>query len=124
MTLKFWKTTSGRSPVEEFIDKLRDAHAQQAIYDKLDFIESSEQKELMASGTLDPVGGYKPLLETRIRRGKAQYRLLSVVKDTVCWVLHVFSKKSRKILPQDLDTAMKRAKSAANIKEINTYGAN
>ena len=114
MTLRFWKTSSGRSPVEEFITKLRDAGVQQAIYDMLELIETSDQKDLMASGTLDPVAGYKPLLETRIRRGKSRYRLLSVTMEAICWALHMFPKKSQKIPPKELDTAMKRAKTVIN----------
>jgi len=114
MRLKFWKTSSGRSPVEDFISKLKDASAQQVIYDMLEFIESNEEKYLMASGTFDPVAGYKPLLETRMRRGKRRYRLLSITTEAICWALHIFPKKTPKIPSWELETAMKRAKTIIN----------
>ena len=114
MRLKFWKTSSDRSPVVDFISKLKDAKAQQAIYDRLEFIESNEEEHLKASGTLDPVAGYKPLLETRMRRGTKRYRLLSITAEAICWALHIFPKKTPKIPSRELETAMKRAKTIIN----------
>ena len=106
MIVAFYQTSSGRSPVEEFIAELPKA-------DRARFTDVFEGVEKYGLGC--------PRVQFRQLRGKlweikfsavgGGYRIAYVVVEgqTMVW-LHAFKKKTQKTLTDDLELAEKRMK--------------
>lgn len=107
MTVDFWENPSGRSPVEEFIESLP-LKAQKKIVKILELLEKHDTK-LMFSGYMKKLKGYD-LYELRIVFSKVYYRILFVIIDSACILLHAFTKKSDDTPVREIETALARAK--------------
>lgn len=102
--IEYYKTTSGSSPIDEFIDSLT-SKAQIKVSDTLDLLKELEltlglphAKKL--TGT--------PLWELRIL-GQDSIRILYITKAVkVFLLLHGFQKKKQKTDKKEIDTALKR----------------
>ncbi len=104
-TIEFYRTVSGASPVEEFLDSLSDQHAQKVAWvlrlvERLDRVPEQYLKKLV---------GTDELWEIRIQTGGRNYRLLGFFHGSVLLVLtNGFAKKQQKTPRRELDLGAKR----------------
>jgi len=103
--IKFYRTQSGKSPVEEFLDTLKPKHAKKVTW-TLRLIEDMEQV---------PVQYFKKLKNTddiwevRARIGSHSFRLLGFITGNEFVVLtNGFKKKSQKTPKQEIELAEQR----------------
>ncbi len=106
MIIYFYKTKTGRSPIEAYLDRLPER-------DKARFMEAIEEIEqnglLAARVIFKPIDG--KLWEIKLRSYSGGYRVFYVMvsKEAMTW-LHVFTKKSRKTPKQEIQIARSRMK--------------
>ena len=106
-TIEFYRTETGRSPVEEFLDSLPDKHAQKVtwvlrIVERLDIVPKQYLKKLVDT---------EDLWEIRAISGGNNYRFLGFYYETKLLVLtNGFSKKQQKIPEKEIDLARRRRK--------------
>lgn len=104
-TIEFYETSSGRSPVEEFLDSLSDPQARKVAWvlrlvERLDAVPLQYFKKL--TGTHD-------IWEVRIQLGGNIFRLLGFLPHASVVVLtHGFAKKSRKTPIHEIELAEQR----------------
>ena len=103
--IKFYRTPSGKSPVEEFLDSLKPKHAKKVTW-TLRFIEDMDQV---------PVRYFKKLKNTddiwevRARIGSHSFRLLGFITgDEFVVLTNGFKKKSQKTPKQEIELAEQR----------------
>jgi len=103
--IKFYRTQSGKSPVEEFLDTLKPKHAKKVTW-TLRLIEDMDQV---------PVQYFKKLKNTddiwevRARIGSHSFRLLGFITGNEFVVLtNGFKKKSQKTPKQEIELAEQR----------------
>lgn len=104
----FYKDSSGKSPIEEFLDELEKKNT--ALYDKtlkgLEKLKSSAYHREPLSKHLE-----RGLWELRIRLGNNIVRIIYTFdKGQIIILLHAFVKKQQKTPTQDLEMARKRLK--------------
>ena len=106
MQVFFFKTKSGNSPIEKYIDKLPEED--QARF--LEVVDEIEREGLEACRVIfKPIEG--KLWEIKFRAGTSGYRVFYVLitKDEMVW-LHVIKKKTQKTPKKELKTARQRMK--------------
>ncbi|MFA5360256.1 MAG: type II toxin-antitoxin system RelE/ParE family toxin [Patescibacteria group bacterium] len=104
MEVKFFKQLNGCSPVKDFIindlqpsDQKRVKSAIRRVYE-----QSHGLNNLFKAG-------YVKKLEKDIYELKPdRLRILFTIKDEICWLLHIFFKKSKKTPIKELDVARQR----------------
>lgn len=106
MEIKYFRSASGRKPVEEKILSLSEKVVFK-VAETLDLIRVYGPLQLFKSGELKKIKPYD-LLELKIRG--LQYRILCIINSSKFWLLHIFLKKRRKIEPRHIKTALKRAR--------------
>ena len=105
--IKFYKTKSGNSPVEQFIDSLKSKQAQKVIWvlrliEELKFVPAKYFKKLINT---------ENLWEIRINFGNDTFRLIGFFENnTIVVLVHGLSKKSQKLSKQDIALAHERKK--------------
>lgn len=103
--ISFYRTGSGRCPVEEFLDSLTAKQATKVTWtlgliEELEFIPQQYFKKL--TGTDD-------IWEARVNVGRDTFRLLSFFDGPRLVVLnHAFAKQTRKIPKSDIRLAEQR----------------
>ena len=103
--IRFYRTESGKCPVEQFIDSLRGKQAQKvtwvlSLIEELDSIPSRYFKKLVNT---------EDLWEARIDFGRDTVRLLGFFDGNLIVVLvHGFAKKSQKLPKQAIALAHER----------------
>ena len=108
MKVKFYKTSSGKSPVFDFISALPDG-----IRD--DFFDATQrlaEGDSLAMPVSKSLGSIHPgLNELRFRDRSGAYRVIYYIKkkDGI-YMLHAFKKKTQKTPQKELRTALKRLK--------------
>ncbi len=112
-TVKFYKTSSGKCPAQEFLDSLSGKVAQKVVWvlkllEDLDIIPVTYFKKL--SGTED-------IWECRIQHGSDIYRVFCFFDSHATVVLtHGFKKKSMKTPRQEIERAESYKKDYFNRK--------
>lgn len=102
--IEYYKTTSGKSPVKEFIDKL-EIKAQTKISDTFDLLKEFGVNVSLPH-TKKVVG--TPLWELRIV-GQDSIRIFYITQTgKIFLMLHGFQKKKQKTDKKEIDTALKR----------------
>lgn len=106
MRVLFYLTSSGRSPIREFINELEEA-TQLEIIDALSLLESGQKLEMPLSRNLSSI---KPgLHELRFRNRAGQVRLVYYVKKTdAIYLVHAFHKKTQTLLQKEVEIILKR----------------
>lgn len=104
MVVKFWTSSSTRNYVGEFIEGLP-VMAQKKIIRQLELLEKYGRNFI----DMKKLKGYD-LCEITINFNNIGYRILCVIKNAVCWLLHIFVKKSNETPQREINTALKRAK--------------
>ena len=101
----FYKTQSGASPIEDFIDDLNARQAQKVTW-VLRLIEELDQ---IPKQYFKKLSGTDNIWEVRVKDGKEIFRLLGFWKDSKFIILvHAFKKKSQQIKKSDLKLAERR----------------
>lgn len=104
MQVVFWTTVRGDSPITEFIDSV-------PVKSKKKIVRTLELIEKHGLGFVKCCTKLKDgIYELKIRFDKVFYRLLIFFERGVCFVLHIFKKKSNKIQSRELETALARSK--------------
>jgi len=104
-TIEFYRTASGSSPVEDFLDGLADQHAQKVVWvlrlvERLDRVPEQYLKKLV---------GTDQIWEVRIQIGGKSYRLLGFFDGPVLLILTSgFAKKRRKTPHKEIELAQRR----------------
>ncbi|MBB4634302.1 type II toxin-antitoxin system RelE/ParE family toxin [Longimicrobium terrae] len=112
----FYRTPSGRSPVQDFLDDLS-PDAADRIGDTLQAIATSDQ---ISAQVLKKLAGTDGLWELRIRHDGSAFRLLSFWDGTrIIVLLSAFSKKSEKTPVLEIQVAQRRRRDYVNRKGHN-----
>lgn len=109
MEIEFWETSSGRSPVAEFITDLP-IKTKKKVIQAIDNVETYGTKLVHEGKLLIKLVGYD-LYELRIQINKIFYRILLVFINTTAWLLNAFKKKSNNTPQREINTALKRYQS-------------
>lgn len=105
-TVSFYETTTGRKPVEDFLDSLNGKQAQKVVWvlkliEELDVVPQQYFKKLINTNDL---------WEVRVQSGGDIFRLLGFFDGTGHLVVltNGFAKKSQKTPPQEIRLAEQR----------------
>lgn len=108
MTIETWESASGRDYVKEEIWSLPPKPKKKVI--KMLYLFKKYGPEFMKrAGYLKKLTGYA-MYELVIDFNKICYRIFCVIRETACWLLHFFIKKSPSTPPREIKTALARAK--------------
>jgi len=114
MEIRYWCSSSGRSYVGKFIDK-QTAMTQKVIIADLKLMSQYGYDATMRAHHCDVkvLQGNKmrerKIHELIVRQAKVSFRIFFVMRDSVCWLLHIFKKESNRTPPKELEIAYKRA---------------
>ena len=101
----FYRTPSGRSPIEDFLDTLPSKHARKVAW----VLSLVEDLELVPTQYFQKMRGTEDLWEVRVRAGSDIYRLLGFFDGPRLVVLaHAFQKKTQKTPLQAIRLAAER----------------
>lgn len=104
-TVDYFTTSSGRSPVEEFLDSLTDQQAKKVVWvlrliERLDIVPTQYFKKLV---------GTENIWEVRVQFGGNIFRLLGFFeRENHVILTHGFVKKTQKTPPQDIELTQQR----------------
>lgn len=110
MNVELLIMADGNCPVCDFLKNLEDKKAHKRISKDLDRIEKFSVHELRQAELLTKMPGYENynLFEYKKEFRRIQYRILCCIKDSTCYLVHGFTKKSGKTPLSDLRTATQR----------------
>jgi len=104
-TIIFYRTESGISPIEEFLDALPGKDAQKVVW----VLKIVEELDIVPKQYFKKLTGTDDIWEIRVQsRGKI-YRILCFIDDGKAIILtNAFIKKSKKILKKEIQIAENR----------------
>lgn len=106
MRVRYYKTPSGRSPVEEFLLGLPEA-TRLEIFDAVAILQSGSTLSMPLSRNLS--GIRFGLHELRVRDRRGQVRVFYYLKrGDAIYLVHAFSKKTQQIPQKELGIVLKR----------------
>jgi len=101
----FFRTVSGKCPVEDFLDSLSGKQAQKVTW----VLRIIEELDSVPAQYLKKLPGTDDLWEVRVQVSRAQFRLLGFLDgDGNLVLLHAFTKKTAKIPRKEIMLAEKR----------------
>ena len=104
-TIEFYRTQTGDSPVEDFLDSLTGKQAQKVLW----VLRLIEELERVPSQYFKKLVNTDDIWEVRIQFGTNIFRILGFFAEpTVLLLTNGFAKKSQKTPPQEIATAEKR----------------
>ena len=104
-TIRFYRTRSGRCPVDAFLDGLSDQDARKVVW----VLRLVERLERVPQQYLKKLAGTENLWEIRAQVGGRSYRFLGFFDGATLIILtNGFSKKTDKIPSNELDLAERR----------------
>jgi len=106
--IRYYLSSAGRSPVEDFILSLPEA-TRLEVFDAISLVDSGKVLEMPLSRNLSNI---RPgLHELRFRDKAGQVRVIYFIKKQVAiYLIHGFRKKTQEISRKDLDLIIKRLK--------------
>lgn len=104
MEVRFWTSSNTRNYVGEFIEDLP-AKTKKKIIRQLKLLEKYGRQFI----DMKKLQGYD-LYEITIYFNNVGYRIFCVMRDTVCWLLHMFTKKTNDTPQREINTALGRAR--------------
>ena len=108
MKVLYYRSSSGRSPVEEFIRELPSG-LQEEFVEAVSMLEDGEKLEMPLSRNL--AGIHPGLHELRLRDASGAYRVFYYIKvREAIFMLHAFKKKTQKTPAKELVLALRRMK--------------
>lgn len=100
--IQFYRTQSGRSPVEDFLDSLSGSQAAKIAW----VLQLVEELDPVPIQYFKKLTNTEDLWEVRIQVGRNTFRLLGFFDGSQLVVLnHAFTKKSQKIPKSDITVA-------------------
>ncbi len=103
----FFKLTSGKSPIEEFLDDLSGKEAQKVIW----VLQLIEEESVVSTKFYKYLSNTDGIVEVRIQHGNNNFRLLGFEYKSVFVVLtNAFRKKDQKVPQKEIELAQKRKK--------------
>jgi phage-related protein len=103
--IEFYKTSTGKCPVEEFLDSLSDRHTQKVAW----VLRLIERLEIVPQQYLKKLAGTEDLWEIRAQIGGNSYRLLGFFDGPQLLILTSgFVKKQQKIPVREIEVAYRR----------------
>ena len=104
-TVNFYRTESGKSPVEDFLDSLSGKQAQKVIW----VLRLVEELDVVPRQYLKKLVNTDDIWEVRVQFGGNIFRLLGFFDGTALMILtNGFAKKSQKTPRQDIELATRR----------------
>ena len=104
-TIEFYRTSSGSSPVEDFLDSMTDQHAQKVAW----VLRLVERLDKVPEQYLKKLAGTDQIWEIRIQIGGKNYRLLAFFDEPVLLILTSgFVKKQQKTPHKEIELAQRR----------------
>jgi phage-related protein len=114
--IRFYRSSSGRSPVEEFLDSLSGKQAQKVVW----ALRLVEQMERVPAQYFKKLTGTEDLWEVRAQHGGDTFRLLGFFDGPRLVVLvSGFAKKTDKVPRQELALAQARRRNYLSTKGEN-----
>ncbi|MDN5938486.1 MAG: type II toxin-antitoxin system RelE/ParE family toxin [Salinisphaera sp.] len=111
----FYRTESGRCPVEEFLDSLGSKQAQKVAW----VLRLVEELDLVPGQYFKKLVGSEEIWEVRVQVAGNIFRVLGFLDGTELVVLnHAFQKKTQKIPPKEIRTAEKRKRDYLARKDL------
>ncbi len=109
MEYEVWRSPTGKFPVTEAIENLR--NGAERFSEKLLRLEQFTYPQLCRSETLKRVKGAKfKLHELRLDFNRNTYRIFCVPAKEKLYLLHMVTKKYRRLLQKDIAIAEERAR--------------
>lgn len=102
--INFYRTASGKCPVEEFLDSLAGKQAQKVAWT----LQLIEELERVPSKYLEKMTGTEDLWEVRVEFGGNIFRLLGWLDSRTLILGHGFQKKSPKTPAKEIETTEQR----------------
>lgn len=104
-TVNFYRSESGNSPVEDFLDSLSGKQAQKMVW----VLRLIEELEVVPSQYLKKLVNTDDIWEVRVQFGGNIFRLLGFFDGTTLLILtNGFAKKSQKTPRQEIEVATQR----------------
>ena len=104
-TIEFYRTSSGSSPVENFLDSMSDQHAQKVAW----VLRLVEKLDRVPKQYLKKLAGTDQIWEIRTQMGGKSYRLLGFFDGLVLLILTSgFVKKQQKTPHKEIELAQRR----------------
>ncbi len=107
MEIEFWCDSSGDSPVIDFIKDLSPKSSVK-IYDLFEKIEERGWAFIAYSGMVRKLRD--GLYEFKVRFDRVFYRFIFIIKNSICYILNAFKKKTNKTPNYEINLALRRAK--------------
>mgnify|MGYP005989316709 CR=1 FL=1 len=105
--IKFYKTASGKSPIEDFLDSLSSKEVKKVIW----VLKLIEELERVSSEYYKPLTNTDGIIEIRAKLGTNHFRLLGFENKGKFVVLtNGFRKKSQKVPSSEIKLAQQRKK--------------
>jgi phage-related protein len=103
--IKFYKTSSGKSPVEDFLDSLSSKEAQKVIW----VLSLIEEMDGISSKFYKRLSNCDDIIEVRAQIGKNNFRLLGFeYQGTFVVLTNGFKKKDQKVPKSEITLAEQR----------------
>ncbi|MBV6506726.1 MAG: hypothetical protein ILNGONEN_02308 [Syntrophorhabdaceae bacterium] len=104
-TVNFYRTESGSSPVEDFLDSLSGKQAQKVMW----VLRLIEELDIVPGQYLKKLVNTDDIWEIRVQVGGNIFRLLGFFDGATLMILtNGFAKKSQKTPRQEIDLAVRR----------------
>lgn len=103
MEIKFFRTENGLSTVENFIKKLSSDN-----FKKVERAINRVEEQQYGLANLFKSEYLKKLEKDIYEIRPGNFRILFTLRDDICWLLHIFFKKSNKTPDKDLKVARQR----------------
>ena len=103
--IKFYKSPSGKSPIEEFLDSLSSKEAQKVTW----VLSLIEEMENVSTKFYKKLGNSDGIIEVRAQIGKNNFRLLGFEnRGTFVILTNGFKKKDQKVPKSEITLAQQR----------------
>ena len=104
-TIDFYRTETGKCPVEEFLDSLTGKQAQKVVW----VLRLIEELEIVPHQYFEKLVNTEDIWEVRVQFGGDIFRLLGFFAGSSLLILtNGFAKKSQKTPRQEIDLATRR----------------
>ncbi|WP_345980873.1 type II toxin-antitoxin system RelE/ParE family toxin [Sulfurimonas sp. HSL3-2] len=103
----FYKLSSGKSPIEEFLDGLSAKEAQKVVW----VLQLMEEESIVSTKFYKQLSNSDGIVEVRVQHGNNNFRLMGFEHNGTFVVLtNAFRKKDQKVPKKEIELAQKRKK--------------
>jgi phage-related protein len=106
--VKFYLKTSGKSPVQEFLNECS-AEIRSDFFDAVNLLTAGEKLSMPLSRNLASI--YTGLHELRLKDRSGQFRIFYFIKKgDAIYLIHAFRKKTQELPKTEIELVIKRIK--------------